>query len=310
MASRIVTLLLLEAAKPIVATIRKGKPVASVIGALVGAGLAGFAMYRVEPKLAPLCAAVGAIVGATTGAALFTRPTTSPGARATDLEPFRLGKVLRVATFVQGDFRSVTVLLENALYVVRVDKEPWEPVVERLKHGQDPDLPQGNLIRFDELVRIELASLDALEITLAYRVAGSIKRRLIDVQTTAVRDELVAIMEQQLGHTFARRECPLETSRAIRTPVILTAAVGVFFSLAAWLSAHWIAHPPRPPRGKPKGDELVLLLTWLGPGGVLLVGAVVLLAPLAWLASRVIWPPRIHVIQIQEEENPLRNDPV
>jgi len=310
MASRIVTHLILEAAKPIVATIRKGKPIAAVVGALVGAVPAGLAVYRVEPALAPICSALAAIAGATIGARLFKRPLTAPGARATDLEPFRLGKVLRVLGFIQGDFRSIVVLLENALYAVRVDEKPVEPILEKLSAGQDPDLSEGDLIRFDELVKIEFAGPDALELTLVYRVNGGAKRRPVDVQTTAARDELVAILEQQLGKTFERRECAQKTSLAIRTPAILSAAVGVFFSLAAWLSAHWIAHPPRPPQGKPKGDELVLLLTWLGSAGVLLIGAIVLLAPLAWLASRILWPPRIHVIQIQDEVNPLRNDPV
>lgn len=241
---------------------------------------------------------------------MFKRPARSAGARATDLEPFRLGKVLQVGQFVQGDFRSITVLLDNALYVVRIDKDPWEPIVQKLTDGLDPELPHGDLIRFDELLRMEVHSPDALDITLVHRPAGRTRQRIVDVQTIAVREELIAYLEQQIGKKFMRRKCPLETSRAIMVPGILAAVGTVLFSLIAWVSAHWKVHPPAFPQGKNKPDELVNFLVSLGPGKILLVGSVAVLAALAWLASRIIWPPMIEVLQVQDEDTPLRNDPV
>jgi hypothetical protein len=197
------------------------------------------------------------------------------------------------------------VLLEHALYLVREDSAPWEEVVRKLSQGEDPELPLGDLIRLDELVRIEMNSTDSKEITFVHISAGRTKRRAFDFQTTEERDELIAFLEQQIGITFTRRKCPLDSSRVIRTPAILAAIGGILFSLLAWLSAHWTANPPPPPRGEAEQDVLVRLLVWAGPERLLLVGAVVVVATLAWLASRVLWPPRIEVIQMRDEEYPL-----
>src|SRR5262249_55923369 len=165
-------------------------------------------------------------------------------------------------------------LLEQALYVVREDSAPWEEVVRKLSRGEDPELPLGDLIRLDELVRIEMNSPNAKEITFVHMPAGRTKRRTFNFQTTEERDKLIAFLEELIGKTFTRTECPLNFLRAIRTPAILAAIGGVLFSLVAWLSAHWTAHPPPPPRGKAEQDVLVRLLVWAGPERLLLVGAV------------------------------------
>ena len=98
MASRIVTELLLAAARPIVATIRKGKPLATVFGAFVGGALATSSGLVVMIELVPFFVVVGAIMGATLTAALFKRPSSIPGAREADLKPFRLGALLQIAS--------------------------------------------------------------------------------------------------------------------------------------------------------------------------------------------------------------------
>src|SRR5688572_1704938 len=102
MASRIVTELLISAAIPIARTIRRGKPLPTVIGALAGALLGASSYFVVFKELVPFLTMVGAIAGANITARIFKRPAARPGERATDLEPFRLGKVVRAWPFAAG----------------------------------------------------------------------------------------------------------------------------------------------------------------------------------------------------------------
>lgn len=303
MASKMVMSVILAAAKPIGATIRKGKPFATVVGAFLGAGIAACSAFVVMLGFVPFFVILGAIIGATVTATVFKQAPSLFGARTTDSEPFSLGAVLQSWMFEDEDFKSLVVLLERSLYVVREDSAPWEEVVQKLSSGEDPDLPLGDLIRLDELVRIEMEGPEAKEIVFVHFSDGKTKRRPCDFGTTEERDELIACLERQIGKSFSRTQQPLGFPRAILTPAILAAIGGIFFSLTAWLSAHWTAHPPLPPRGRTEQDDVVRLLVWAGPERILITGAVVVVAILPWLASRVVWPPQIEVIQICDESS-------
>jgi hypothetical protein len=299
-----VTEAILAAAKPIVATIRKGRPWPTVVGALAGGALGTSGGY-VMLKLMPFFSLVGAIIGATLAAAFFKRPPSIPGARATDVEPFQLGPVLHTWRFEAGEFKSLTVLLENALYTVREDTAPWDEVVRKLALGETPDLPLGDVIRLDELVAVEMRSPSATEIRIVHSTAGRTKRRAIDFQSSDTRDELIEGLESHFGKAFSWAQRSLDRRRTIWPPVVVAVIVGTLFSAVAWLSAHWAAHPPPPPLGKKEQDPLVRLLVWAGSGRLLMVGVVAVLATLAWLAIRLVRPPRVFVMQISDGETAI-----
>ena len=77
-------------------------------------------------------------------------------------------------------------------------------------------------------------------------------------------------------------------------------AVATLFAGIAWLSAYWTANPPPFPRGKAEADPLVSFLVGVGPGTVLLAGAVLVLVAFAWLGLRLLRPPRVFVFQIRD----------
>ncbi len=299
MASRIVTKLILAAAEPVVRTIRKGKPLAMVVGALAGGAL-GACNGLVMVALRPFFGVVGAIVGATVTAALFKRPPSSLGCRASDAQPFRLGAVSQSWTFEDGDFKGLTVLLEHALYVVRQDKAPWDDVLKKLERGEDPDLPLGDLIRVDELTRIEMSNAQSIEVQVFHSPAGRNKRRPVPFRTTDERDKFIAALERHFGKTLSWTQCSLGFPRTIRLPALLAVLTGALFGAVAWLSAYWTSNPPPPPMGKTEQDALVRLLVSVGPNKILLMGACLFAAMLGWLVIRTLRPPQIYVIQISE----------
>jgi hypothetical protein len=225
-------------------SIRMGKPIPTFCGALVGGAL-GTSSGLVMLELVPATVLLGALTGTFLAAVLFKRSPSILGARATDIDPFHVGAILETWSFETEQFKSLTVLLEQALYVVREDGAPWKQVLQKLAQGEDPDLPLGDLIRLDELERVEMRSPDATEIQIVHSAAGRTKRRGVDFRTTGERDELIAALERYFGKPFSRRECPLDFACSIRVPVVSAVVAGMLFLSVAWLSAHWTAQPLR-----------------------------------------------------------------
>jgi len=296
MASRFVTELIIAAAKPVGATIRNGKPLLTIIGA-IGGGALGTSSGLIMTELIPAGILIGALAGATMAAFLFQRPASIPGARAAETEPFAIGARLQGWTFASGEFGCLTVLLERALYVVLLDNDAWE-VLRQLDQGIVPSKAEGDLIRLDEVTGVEMKNPGATVIHIVHSVDGRMKRNIAYFQTTEKRDELVGALERHFGKPFRRTQCPIEFSRAIRTPTILAVVVGVIFGAVAWLAANWRAQPPPWPPGSREQSPLVQLLVWAGPSGVLLAGVVAVLPILAWLARRILNPPSLYVLEL------------
>jgi hypothetical protein len=287
--------LTLAVAEPMAGLIRNGRPVPTMAGGVLGAGFGATAGFAMVPLAAP-GALLGAILGAAAGAGLFARPPRPLGVRRTDQRPVSMGGIRRCWTYEEDDFKSLTVLLDRAIYVVRDDKAPWEEVCETLARGIDPNRPLGDLVRLDEIDRLELRGPDATELQVVYHLGSRFKRRGIDFASAADREDFLAALEDQLGGPFVRAEQPMDTRRAVRAPVLVLIALSVLTVGGMLLSSHWTAHPP-PPLRTGKQDNLVGVLTWAGPGGVLLAGTPPLLAAVTWFLLRVVRPPRIGVLR-------------
>jgi hypothetical protein len=299
MASRLVAGLIAKGVFKMLEVIRKGRIVPTILGGIVGGGIgacSGFLFLAIMPAMT----ALGIFGGATMAAAIFPSPKAPPGARETDLEPFKLGQIIQTWSFQQGEHGCLTVGLNNALYVVSGEKIPYEDVLRLLAAGEDPDLANADLIRLDELDRIEMAKPDSTELTFIHSVGGRTKQRIANFLTKEDRDQMIFVLREILKKPLSWTEHSYDLARAMRTPVILATVLAVFFSAVACLSAFWRANPPAPPVGKPGPDPLVKFLTDAGPRGVLLVGVLVVMLAVGWLAVRVVRPPRYQIMAIRD----------
>jgi hypothetical protein len=84
-ASRIVTQLFAEGGKGLYLTIKAGKPLPTIVGAVAGAGL-GATLGFCDLTLLAFGTLLGAILGAAALAAKFPRPTLEPGTSADNSE--------------------------------------------------------------------------------------------------------------------------------------------------------------------------------------------------------------------------------
>jgi hypothetical protein len=288
---------MLAIAQAIGAVIRKGKPVPTVFCGLLGAGIGatiGLAMI----ELITFGVVLGAVVGATAGAGLFPRPELPLGARAPGDEAEPMGTVLQHWTYELLENKSLTVLMERAVYVAPGDTMPWANVLEKLRQGTDPDVASGALIRLDEIEKLELRKPNATDPQIAYRAVSRTKRITVKFQSNADRDEFLVSLERQLGGEFVTTEEPMETRRAIFTPLVVLLVLILLTGATAWLSAYWIENPPPPLKKTGKQDEVVALLTRAGPLGVIYTGGVPIVIAGFWLALRAAWPPRLQILRL------------
>jgi hypothetical protein len=303
--------LIFTAAEAIGSKVRTGRRWPTLWGAIFGAGTLGVGGHQVASELTIPGALIGGLGGAIVAAHIFKRPPAELGLRASEDIPFRPGKIVRYWTYEMAgyEFKSMTVLLENALYVVRDDKAPWAEIHAQLEQGRDPDRFLGELIRLKELTGIQLKKLDATEVEFIHRVASQSKGRATDFQTTMDRDEMIASVERVLGKPFGREKRPISFGSAIRTPLILASVVGLLFIGVASLSEYWTTNPPPPPRGKREQDSLVRFLVDVGPNNILLLGALIFLPLLAWTGFRILYPPQVWLLSTSDDTRPT-NDSV
>jgi hypothetical protein len=299
MASRIVMELIVATAMPIGSVIRKGKRLPTLCGTIAG-GMLGLSGGLISIPVAVATVLLGAIGGAALAALLFKRLPSLP-VRTTDIEPFQLGAVLRSWSFEHPDFKSLSVLLERAFYTVCENSAPWNMILQKLNQGEVPDLFMEELIRLDEIIRIEMNNPEATDIQIVHALDGRTRRCSIYFRTLGERDELLTWLERHFGGPFRREERSLEFTRMIRAPLVVATIVAVLFAGVAWLSQYWTDNPPPFPIGKAEPDPLVSFLTKIGPVGVLLIGAAPVLAALVWLSLRLLHPPQVLVLSVRDE---------
>ncbi|WP_146401126.1 hypothetical protein [Pseudobythopirellula maris] len=290
------------AADKIGGTIRKGKAIPVLIGSVLGLVLGGlsawamgagnFGYYIGFSLLGSLCASL-------VSASIFTRPPSPP--ENCDW----LGKVLSSWILTEktktSTLYSCYAVTENA--IVRLfqncypgsttpDFDEW---IRLLESGVMPDASATHVY--------SLEGLECLEFT-----PGSHFVTLFCEQNDHSTSSTIDCGDENTVMAFIKsietaRNIKLEDSyramrlgEAILFPCILFSIAILFVTGIAWLSHHWILHPPQPPRGKPEGDELVRFLTWAGPEKIALFGLIPVGFAATWLIKRVYHRPQVRVL--------------
>ena len=188
--------------------------------------------------------------------------------------------------------------MEHAIYsACQKDRTPGK-VMARLALGQDPEVPAGALIRLRDIETVELSCPEELEIIVQHRTGGRRKRRHVVFGSVADRQAFLDAIQERLGEQFTGQVVDVPWPRAVLAPGLCLLAVCVLGCGAAWLASYWRAFPPPPPVGKAQQDELVRLLTWAGPQGVMLAAAVPFVLLSGWLMLRSLRPPRVYCLAL------------
>jgi hypothetical protein len=295
MASKTVTELILKIAEPISSSIRKGKPLPTLLGALAGAG-AGAAIGLLEMTLLAFGALLGALLGATALGALFPKPAAQPVPEPAAVDETRSPGSIRRSWFavLTGDLGILTVLLEHAIYrAVFSDAAHCRSLLEKVEQGQYPRSSKADLVFLDDLEHLDVITPDDPTLVLVYRRGDQSATTTVAFMDVGRRDEFIAALEEHFGQGFLRTRRPEDPLTAAMYPLLALGAAVVVFGGAAALSWYWIGSPPQPPRDKPKGDELVLFLQSAGPQNILLAGLLPTLLCLGWLGYRLLRPPTL-----------------
>lgn len=295
MASRLVTELIVKLAEPIAAIIRKGKLTATLLGAIAGAGT-GATIGFLETSLLAFGVVLGALVGAAALAATFPKPVHDPASDPLESDESRPLGSIRGSwfAFLTDDHWILTVLHENAVYcALASDDSHCRALLAQLEQGGHPPPRGSGLVFLEDLEYLDSITADDNTLLLVCRPGGHSAPTSVTFMHMGHRDEFIAALEGHYGQRFLRTERAIDPLTAGLNPLIALVACLVVFGGTTWLSSHWSANPPQPPRDKPEGDALVRFLQYAGPQNILLAGLVPTLLCLGWLGYRLLRPPRI-----------------
>jgi hypothetical protein len=292
--------------RPIGRSINKGAPLAVSIGAVLGAVIpAGICFWLKVGNIGFYLGfgLLGGIVGSVVAAKLFPRAATAPvdypwiGEVVTAWETTIPSKTSTSHIFYALTERAFIRFFKE---VSVTDSVPsWSDEVGRLEKGETLESPVFEVHALKDLHAAELHGEDRY-LTLIWQTANGTIQSGVDFVDVAHRAAFLSVLSGTVDKEFKESEREMTFSEATFWPFIFLAIALVLFGGLAWLSYYWTHHPPQPPRNKPKGDELVLLLTWAGPLRVALAGAIPVGGLLAWLMKRIAFRPLVKVLTLKK----------
>ena len=269
----------------------RGRLVASLSGLVLGAS-AGIAIgLATLPWSAPALAVFLGWICSGIAGALFPRPAVqNDQAEQADAE---VGFPLDIFNFTVNDLDYVVVLLDNAIY--------WTTFADETGPGPKEivaDFKNGKLPAREIQVLVPLASIKRLEISdkhagLRFEIKDGphIKTESIGFVEAALRDKVIAHIEEMLDKSLRRVEGAISIRRAVFTPAIVLAIFYLLLTGVVALTAHSLSRPP----GKP--DWLGQQMIALGPTRIAIYGLIASLPLILWFLYRDFSPPRVTYLE-------------
>lgn len=203
----------------------------------------------------------------------------------------------------RGADRKLTVISEEFLYVDDDDKQDFVAMVGMLEQGAEPAnvlSEKSDCIRLAAIYRVENDDTDT-SLTVRYRDGKDKKSEVWFYSTEAVRDEIVAGLQQALGDHFRAHTDAYDVPRAIYAP-LLTITLTV---LASWILSGAARAIQAADEVEISGKNgllkrvFVWVLDTLGPTGVMIVCWLVVILALRSFYRRALRPPVMTIIQAE-----------
>jgi len=292
----------------IVGTIRfcfqHGRPWPTAVGTIAG-GFAGACAGFFLWFLAIPGAVLGMIVGATFAAVRFPkrRPalTFPPASRSWTA----LGPPRRFWTSHTSHGDSSIVLLECGLYMAVEEPRLSSATKTRLKAGDDPCIPGGELVPLDWIRSLRLPSPGLGGIEVGYQEtesgepsAGKPHQRLLEFRSLDDREDFFTELEERLGQRFVYEPHHASVFGALLRPALaILVLIGASLGTAA-IAEYWQTRPPRLQSGFGT-SPIVQPFLELGPSRVLFFGVVPLVLAVGWFVYAGLYPPRKHEFKLR-----------
>lgn len=266
-----------------------------MIGAMVGALTGLFTIYVLFAGIL-----LGSLFGAMVGASCFPRATRSLSGSCVEVAHSTVGTIQAswIHRFPDSKLVEVIVLTEHALYAACEQNLDVSVVLDGVARNQSPEVANEILVWLDAIVGFEMVRPTGAEIIMLHRVGDRVKRRSLSFESLDDKTKFLGLLEQHFGHAFHDNLVEMEWWPATRMPLLLMTLVGFIAAGVAWLAGYWQAFPPPPPMGKAEQDELVQLLTWVGPAGVVRAAVLPCTGLAGWMVVRLVHRPRVHLLTL------------
>jgi hypothetical protein len=294
MASRLVTGLIVSSGSALGRSIGRGAPKLVALGTMAGvfAGtVVGLAAHTLAALVLGVC--LGGLIGAGLGASLNFGPRGKPRPRGW------MGAIRKTWERHGPEFHQLLILTDHALFWTTETSPPWSSLLERIGKGFESStrgMLAAESVRLDEFDHMEIREQGS-SITFATGRGPWARRQTLVLKDPATRDAVVAEVLGCLAGPHSREERVLELGRVAFAPLLVLTAILWMTTVVVALAIQWQTSPPETGGPDSKGlEDLVRLVTGLGPVKLALAGLMAALLPAGWLGHAANHPPRVIVL--------------
>jgi hypothetical protein len=198
-----------------------------------------------------------------------------------------------IFTNPDGLFDRLVALLEDGILIANpaaADLPAWEARLQ----SEPPGPVDATVIPYRAITSVR-ANRYHDDMNLAHGDHSRSHLKNICFRSAAVRDRALDSLHRRLGGEFRREEVQYGYRRAAGWPLVWAVGLAAFTYLSAGAAAELARGAAVSPRHAGRAEKVlfVAFLRVLGPTGAWIIGALLVLGALAWLAARLRRPPRM-----------------
>jgi hypothetical protein len=201
-----------------------------------------------------------------------------------------------VEVFTNDDelFDRLVVVGADAIHTANPDKPALSSLATRIREGAvvGQVIPDADTILYSAISSVK-ANRHRDDLNIYHTRDAKTRMKNIQFAQAATRDRVLSLLARRLGPGFQRTDVQYGLFRAAVIPLLIAAALAAFTWLAYGAAEELAGGEEAVISGRARTEKYIFVgaLNLLGPTGVAVVGGIIVIACLAWLAARVRTPP-------------------
>ena len=191
-------------------------------------------------------------------------------------------------------FDRLVVITDEAVYVANPEDEKLSGLHTALNAGAAVKsvVPDADEIAWSAISSVK-ANKFSDNLDIYHRQDSKTRMKNVAFKDAPARDVVLAALARRLGPRFKKQEVQYGVARAALAPLLTGAGLAAFTYIAVQAAIGIAEGEEAEIRGRSQGVKrmFVWAVELLGPTGVTIVGAFLVLGCIAWLVARVKQPP-------------------
>jgi hypothetical protein len=203
------------------------------------------------------------------------------------------GSIGEYQTWLYAQRSRIYLTLLGKEELISVETEPKNLVRIRaaISEGEMPDslFKEKTVIPFNQITRIRQI-MSSLRVY--YQVKGRDKSTRLELENETTADQVLSVLQNKLGPDYSVNAEPMKTTTALIISLILTISAAAVTGFFYW-GANEVASGRAAATGSIRTQGIIRLLELLGPGGIVIIGGILILVSLGVSAWLLLKPPTV-----------------